>query len=114
MKILYNVDDRLLELCQIEEIGKATAEKLYNMGIKNAIDIVNASDQKLMKIRGIGENKLVKIKSAAIKFLLEHQSNSEFEDQISSQNLEAQLKKYSSLFAQLHGKDKSIYETIES
>jgi len=112
LKILYNVDDRLLDLCQIEEVGKATAEKLYKLGIKNAEDIVHTNDQTIMKIRGIGEKKMIKIKIAAIKFLIEHADTHGFENRMDQSNLDSALKKYTKLLSQFGTTEKSILESI--
>lgn len=113
LKVLYSVDDRLLDLCQIDEIGKATAEKLYTIGIRNAIDVVKAPDQNMMKIRGIGEKKMIRIKLAALKHIGNTAYKFNHEDALTSEDFELLLKKYRKLNSQFTMSERKITDSIE-
>lgn len=86
--------------------------KNHKLGIKNAEDVLHTNDQTIMKIRGIGEKKMIKIKIAAIKFLMEHTEANEFKEQINKSVLETTMNKYKKLLSQFGNTEKSIFESI--
>lgn len=49
-RIAYGVPAHLLDLCQLENIGRVRATKLYDAGIKNLHSVVDCDKDKLMKL----------------------------------------------------------------
>jgi len=45
MRVAYGVSDKLIDLCEIPNIGRVRAERLYAAGIKNAKDLVVNADR---------------------------------------------------------------------
>lgn len=66
-RIAYGVPAYLVELCQLPNIGKVRAKKLFDMGFKNIESIVEIDDKKLKGILNMKEEFITEIKKQAIK-----------------------------------------------
>ena len=66
-RIAYGVPAHLVELCQLPNIGKVRAKKLFDMGFKNIESIVEMDDKKLKGILNMKEEYITEIKKQAMK-----------------------------------------------
>lgn len=66
-RIAYGVPAYLVELCQLPNIGKVRAKKLFDMGFKNIESIVEMDDKKLKGILNMKEEYITEIKKQAMK-----------------------------------------------
>ena len=73
MRIAYGVREELVDLCQIPNIGKARAEKLFKAGIKS-LDDVGATDVSRLK-------SLLKMKQETIEEMVNFAKMSALVDQ---------------------------------
>lgn len=53
------------QLTKLESVGIKTAKNLYVNGLKSIEEVQNASDEKLLKIQGIGKNTIEKIRKSS-------------------------------------------------
>jgi hypothetical protein len=107
LKILYNVDDRLLPLCVIDEVGKSTAEKLVALGLKDAVEVYTAEDDTIKGIKGIGDRKMLKIKIGAMEYLLKNTMAKQEALNVSESDLEEKLAKYRARLEYIESKEKT-------
>lgn len=70
MRLMYGVKAELIELCQIPNIGKARAEKLYQLKIRTVEDFVKY-ETKLPLLLNMGREKVAESVEAAKKLVLE-------------------------------------------
>jgi len=66
-RIAYGVPAYLVELCQLPNIGKVRAKKLFDMGFKNIESIAEMDDKKLKGILNMKEEYIAEIKKQAMK-----------------------------------------------
>jgi|694.fasta_scaffold01707_22 helicase len=66
-RIAYGVPAYLVELCQLPNIGKVRAKKLFDMGFKNIESIAEMDDKKLKGILNMKEEYITEIKKQAMK-----------------------------------------------
>jgi len=59
-RLRYGVKTELVELVQVEGVGRARARALYDAGFRTIEDLARATPQQLTRVKGIGE-KLAKI-----------------------------------------------------
>jgi replicative superfamily II helicase len=64
MRVAYGVDEHLVGLCQVSEIGRVRAQRLYEAGIKTSDDIVKNKDR-IAKIAGVSAEKAKEIVESA-------------------------------------------------
>jgi len=64
MRVLYGVRPELVDLCQLPDIGKVRAEKLWSSGIRTPQDFVIHFD-KAKSLIGLSDEKMQKIRDAA-------------------------------------------------
>ena len=64
MRIAYGVEEKLVHLCQIADIGKVRATRLYEAGIKTPSDVVKNKDR-IAKIAGVTSDKAKEICESA-------------------------------------------------
>jgi hypothetical protein len=107
LKILYNVDDKLLPLCVIDEVGKSTAEKLIGLGLHDAVEVYGAEDDAIKGIKGIGDKKMLKIKIGAMEYLLKNTMEKQEKLNLSESDLEDKLGKYKARLEYLESKEKT-------
>jgi replicative superfamily II helicase len=65
----YGVKGPLLFLCQLPNIGKVRANKMYKAGIKTWLDVVNNPDL-VRKSTGLKKDKVEEVLAEAKKLLL--------------------------------------------
>jgi len=53
-------------------LGDKTTEKLANIGIVSIEDVIKATDDKILSVKGIGEGKLSKIREYYSKEAIQH------------------------------------------
>jgi replicative superfamily II helicase len=58
LRMSYGVQSHLVSLCQIPNIGKVRAEKLYKANIRSIDDFLKADEGKLATITGVGKDKI--------------------------------------------------------
>ena len=51
------------ELIKLEGVGLKTAKLLWEANLKSSYDVLNASDEKLLQIKGIGKFLIEKIRN---------------------------------------------------
>ena len=52
------------ELIKLEGVGLKTAKLLWEANLKSSHDVLNASDEKLLQIKGIGKSLIEKIRNS--------------------------------------------------
>ena len=52
------------ELIKLEGVGLKTAKLLWEANLKSSHDVLNASDEKLLQIKGIGKYLIEKIRNS--------------------------------------------------
>ncbi len=64
-RIEVGVPEEVVELTEVEGVGRTLAMRLYEAGFRSVEDLANASPSELMRVRGIGEKLARKIRESA-------------------------------------------------
>lgn len=64
-----NLRDAYDSLLNLEEVGEATATSLYQSGFRSAEDVAETTEEELMTVRGIGEEKASKLIGSAADYV---------------------------------------------
>jgi len=65
-RIKHGVPSHLVQLCQIPNIGKIRAKKLWDLGYKNVKDVANEDVAKLRKVLNMKEDLVKQVVSDAL------------------------------------------------
>ncbi len=64
-----NLRDAYASLLELDEVGEATATNLYQSGFRSAEEVAGSSEEELMTVRGIGEEKASKLLVSAAEYM---------------------------------------------
>jgi len=64
-----NLRDAYASLLELDEVGDATATNLYQAGFRSAEEVAGSSEEELMTVRGIGEEKASKLLRSAAGYV---------------------------------------------
>lgn len=66
IRVSYGISEELLSLVRLPGIGRVRARALYGSGIRLLDDVIEASEERLASVPGIGEKLAERIKKAAL------------------------------------------------
>ena len=79
-----NLRDAYASLLELDEVGEATATNLYQSGFRSAEEVAGSSEEELMTVRGIGEEKASKLIVSAAEYMERKQDEVEQEAEADS------------------------------